>query len=99
MAERLFHDYPGPLIVFFFGQAGLAQLLDDWREETWGYCEIEKFVSPGVMFFADFVDLLSEALIRFGILKIALNVVNALLEPIPLFHVDVGGSVFRDIFR
>src|SRR6202158_2225600 len=83
MAEWLFDDAARPAPVFFFRQAGFAQLLDDRGEESWRDRQIEESVSERVMKLVSLFNLLFQPFVGFGVLKIAPDVVDSLGNPVP----------------
>ena len=99
VSEGFFHDYAGPMAVLLLGEAGLTELLHDGREKARGDGQVEKPVPSGVVLLVDCADLLREALERFSILEIALDVIDALGEPRPDCGVDQGGGIFGNFFR
>ncbi len=93
VTERFFHDDAGPLTVFFLGEADFAELLYDQREKVERNGQVVKEVSVRPVLFVRLHDLIFEALIRRGILKIALDVVDAIQKPLP--QLRVHGMLFE----
>src|SRR5580704_3974361 len=77
-------------MVFFLGQTHVTELLDDRGEKSRRYSEIEEFVPFRVVPLIYFLDLLRQALVGLGVLKIAPDIIDTLLEPVPVPHVDLG---------
>jgi hypothetical protein len=98
VAEWFFHDDARPLAVFFFGEANFAELLNDEREKFKGDGEVVEKIALCAMVFIGFGDLAFEALVRLGIFKIALNVVNAFQKPLPQLWIDGVIFEFVDFF-
>ena len=84
MAEWFFDDHPGPVAAFFLRQAAIAQHLGDRREESRSDRQIEKPVSLRAMELVSLVNLILQSLVRFRILKIATDIVDALSDAIPV---------------
>ncbi len=99
MAERLLNDNARPVAVFFFGQAHLPELLHDGREKSRRNGEVEEAISSRIVLLIDIGNLLRQALVRVRILKITLDIVNALGEPGPYCGVDLRRGIFWDFFR
>src|SRR5437879_9013626 len=97
MTEGLFNDDARPVSLVLFGQADLAELLDDCGEKSRSNGEIEKFISSRIVLLIDFRYLLCETFVGLGILKVALDVVNTLGKPGPDGRVD-SIRVFGDFF-
>ena len=83
MAERFFHDHAGPLAVFFLGEANFTELFNDQREKFKRDGEVVEKIALCAVVFIGFHDLVFQTLVRSGIFKIALNVVNAIQKPLP----------------
>ena len=88
VAERFFDNDAGPVVVFFGGEPGGAELIDNGREEARRDSEIEELIAEGIVRLVDFLDLLLEALIEVLVGEIALDVLDALAQPLPHFQVD-----------
>src|SRR6266446_2004095 len=99
MAEWFFDDHVRPVVVFFLGEAAIAQHLGDRRKESRGDRQIEESVSERVVELVSLVNLLLQALVSFGVLKIAADVVDALGDFAPELRVEWGWSILGNLFR
>src|SRR5579859_2260535 len=97
MTEGLFDDHAGPAAILLLGETGLAELLDDGRKESGGHGQIKKAVPAGVVLLVDIGYLLGKALIGLRVLKVALDIINALREPGPYFGIDLAGRIFGNL--
>jgi hypothetical protein len=75
-------------------ESGLAELLDDGREKCWSDGEIVKAVAERVVRLFRGENLIFEALIGGRIAEVALDVIDAVDEPLPEYVVDGMKSVF-----
>ena len=98
MTEGLFDDHARPVMVVFLREQQPPKLLDDGGKEAWRDREVEEFVALGAVELVSFVDCLCQAFIGFRVLKVAFDVVDALLEPVPKFQIDLGRSVLGNLF-
>ena len=88
VAKRLLYDNACPPAVFLFRQATLAQHFDDRREETRSHRQVKKAVPHRVVLPVHLADLLFQTLVRFRVLKITFDVIDALAHPVQELRID-----------
>jgi hypothetical protein len=82
VAERLLDHHPAPEaaavgVDVLTHQAGLAQTVDDRREEAGGNREIEDHVAFGTVMRLGPLKLLADALVEFRVLEVAAHIAHA----------------------
>src|SRR5271157_1549765 len=98
MAKGLFDDHTRPVAVLLLREARGAELLNDRRKESRRDSEIKEAVSGDIVLLFRVNNLLFQALEGFRILKLALDVVDALGQPFPHLQVDGIRRKFWNLF-
>src|SRR5208282_1375003 len=87
-----------PVAVLLLRESRGAELLNDRRKESRRDREIKKAVSGDIVLLFRVNNLPLQALERLRILKLALDVIDALGKPIPYLQVDGLRREFRNLF-
>ncbi len=96
LAERLLDDHAAEVTVLL-REAGLAELVGDLAEERWRRGQIEERVVLRLVLRVDLFDLRFERRVRLRIGEVAADVVDALLEPLPVVELENFGIELGDV--
>src|SRR5690349_9220234 len=99
VTKRLFDDDSRPPSVLLFRQATQTPHFDDGREESGRHRQIKEPITQRVVLPIRLGDLLLEAFVRFRVLKITFDVIDALAHPVEELWVDRRRGELRNLLH